>query len=457
MDNVMPKLILKLLIGIYFFVGTIYADIVFPGAAWETASPSSQNIDKALLEEAMTYLKDVVCNNQGTSQTVVICNGYMIWKGNNIDSKHEVWSCTKSFSSTCLGLLIDDGKCSLDTRIKTVVPQSSPNYQKFQDKCPDLTFRHITTLTSGYKATDNNAPFVPTDRKFEHGKILDYNDHSMNLFSYLNSHVAGESQYVLFKRRIADPIGMKNWSWGTFGKVDGIIVTGGSGTLGKAVQITAREMARFGWLLANFGKWDGTQLLGEAWVKEALVSHADTVALSPFGTSNLNNGLVGAYGYNFWTNGMRYGGELRWPDATHYTAALQGYNNNYCVVIPEWKMVVVRLGTDGKKDHDLWKGFFTRLKKAVGTTEIVLPDNTEKYSSMDFKIVRGNSGIPMLQFKNINKNTDIKMFNLSGRLIKKMTLKKGSNEILLKGINCGIYMIHFQADGVSITRKLMLK
>ncbi len=427
MNTKLPKLLLIPIVCISVFVETICADIVFPGATWETATPQSQDVDEALLEEAMTYLKDVVCNNQGTSQSVVICNGYMIWKGNSIDSKHEIWSCTKSFSSTCLGLLIDDGKCSLDTRIKTVVPQSSANYQKFQTHCPDLTFRHITTLTSGYNATDNNAPFEPKERKFEHGKFVNYNDHSMNLFSYLNSHVAGESQQALFKRRIADPIGMKNWSWGTFGKVDGITVNGGSGTLGKAVQITAREIARFGWLLANFGKWDGTQLLGEAWVKGALVSHTDTVAQSPYGKSRLDSSLVGAYGYNFWTNGMRYGGELRWPDATHYTAALQGYNNNYCFVIPEWNMVVVRLGTDGKKDHNLWKGFFTRLKKAVGTTAIALPDYAKKGSCYP------KNGISAQVLYNAGFSNSVRMFDLRGRFIS--ILNTGSD------LNAGVFII----------------
>ena len=44
-------------------------------------------------------------------------------KGTNIDHVHGVWSCTKSFTSTVLGLLIDDGKCSLDTRARTSCPR----------------------------------------------------------------------------------------------------------------------------------------------------------------------------------------------------------------------------------------------------------------------------------------------------------------------------------------------
>jgi CubicO group peptidase (beta-lactamase class C family) len=69
----------------------------------------------------------------------------MIWKGDNIDHVHGVWSCTKSFTSTVLGLLIEDGKCSLDTRAASVVPALRPHYS-------DVTLRHFATMTSGYRA-----------------------------------------------------------------------------------------------------------------------------------------------------------------------------------------------------------------------------------------------------------------------------------------------------------------
>ena len=47
----------------------------------------------------------------------------MIWKGDNIDKRHGVWSATKSFTSTVLGLLIADGKCTLDTHVADVLPE----------------------------------------------------------------------------------------------------------------------------------------------------------------------------------------------------------------------------------------------------------------------------------------------------------------------------------------------
>jgi hypothetical protein len=55
---------------------------------------------------------------------------------------------------------------------------------------------------------------------------------------------------------------------------------------------------------------------------------------------------IGVYGYNWWVNGIRSNDSRLWPDAPPSTYAASGYNNNKMIIIPEWDMVVVRLGLD---------------------------------------------------------------------------------------------------------------
>jgi CubicO group peptidase (beta-lactamase class C family) len=55
------------------------------------------------------------------SELIIIRNGYLIWEGDNFDIVHGVWSLTKTFTSTVLGLLIDDGKSALDTFTKDII------------------------------------------------------------------------------------------------------------------------------------------------------------------------------------------------------------------------------------------------------------------------------------------------------------------------------------------------
>ena len=118
------------------------AQNAFPGADWQQATPQSQGVDPVKLQEATTYLEGF---GNADQSIVVIRNGYLISKSSNIDNFHQVWSCTKSFTSTVLGLLIDDGRCTLDTPAKDHLAVLASNY-------PDVRLRHFATMTSGYQA-----------------------------------------------------------------------------------------------------------------------------------------------------------------------------------------------------------------------------------------------------------------------------------------------------------------
>ncbi|MBI2479921.1 MAG: hypothetical protein HYV60_15205, partial [Planctomycetia bacterium] len=120
---------------------------------------------------------------------------------------------------------------------------------------------------------------------------------------------AGEPLEALFKRRIADPIGInpKAWDWGDFATVDGVVVNGGSGNSGKHITISAREMARLGHLFLNKGNWNGKQLISAAWIDAA--TSVQVPAETPLGHPESNIDGRGVYGFNWWTNGAQPGGE----------------------------------------------------------------------------------------------------------------------------------------------------
>ena len=80
-----------------------------------------RELTRAVLDQALKYLESA-CGDQEISQVVVICHGYLIWAGADIDNVHNIWSCSKSFTSTVLGLLIDDGLCTLDDKAVKYLP-----------------------------------------------------------------------------------------------------------------------------------------------------------------------------------------------------------------------------------------------------------------------------------------------------------------------------------------------
>ena len=344
---------------------------VFPAKDWQESSPESQGLDSAQLNAAADYLREN-SGSDGVNQLAIIRNGHMVWKGAEIDKVHGVWSATKSFTSTVLGLLIDDGKATLDTLAKDHVPAMAAAY-------PDVTLRHFTTMSSGYRAMKDepsgsyrhgpsSTPFDPCGTPlFAPGTQYAYWDSAMNQFGHVLTRIAGEPMKDLFKRRIADPIGMdpNGWNWGDFGRIDGIAVNGGSGNSNKHIFISARQIARLGYLFLNRGNWNGRQLISAAWVDQA--TKPQVPASKPVWRDSGADGR-GTYGFNWWMNGTKADGTRKWPGAPAGTYAASGYNNNDMFVIPEWNMVIVCLGLDEgqhKITDEVYSSFIEQVGKAI--------------------------------------------------------------------------------------------
>ena len=353
-------------------VGSVGASrpAVVPGRQWEEAAPQSQGIDGVRLEAAVGRLAKR-CGRDGVRQLVIVRGGRLVWKGDDVDNVHGIWSVTKSFTSTCLGLLIDDGKCTLDTPASKFLPALAERF-------PGVTLRHFATMTSGYRARNDeprggylhgpsDTPFEPGEPLFPPGRKYAYWDSAMNEFANVLTRIAGEPLKDLFRRRVADPIGMdaSKWDWGDFGKTDGLDVNGGSGNHDKHVRICARELARLGFLFLNRGRWDGRQVVSEGWVAEA--TRPRVAADLPWAQPESRIDGRGVYGFNWWANGTKPDGKRLWPSAPPGTFAARGYNNNQCFVVPEWDMVVVRLGTDGNVEDEVWDQFFGLLGAAITT------------------------------------------------------------------------------------------
>jgi CubicO group peptidase (beta-lactamase class C family) len=346
--------------------------MVFPEEHWQEAKPEAQGVDSTKLEAAVSYLKKN-SGSDGVKELVIIRNGVMIWKGTDIDKMHGVWSLTKSFTSTVLGLLIDDNKATLDTLAKDYLPSMAKVY-------PDITLRHFTTMTSGYYAIGDETrggykhgpsrtPFKPAPTPlFEPpGSRYAYWDSAMNQFANVLTRIADEPIEELFKKRIADQISMdrSKWDWGDFGMINGIVVNGGSGNSNKHIFISARELARFGHLFLNRGKWKNKQLISESWIDMATKVHVpSSMPLEPLSGADGR----GVYGFNWWVNGIKPNGKRNWPGAPYGTYAASGYNNNDMFVIPEWKMVIVRLGLDqseSKITNTIYNTFLEKVGQAI--------------------------------------------------------------------------------------------
>jgi len=337
-------------------------DMIFPGADWETADPASQGVDEAVMLEALDFLKSKSFDD-GNEEVMIIRNGRLIYAGDSIDKKHNIWSCSKSFTSTALGLMIEDGLIGLDDRVSQYEPLMLENYK-------DVTFRHFTTMTSGYNAVGDSrwnesskdwswTPYAPGEPIFKPGTEYAYWDEAMMMKGRILTKILGQTIQSYLIEKLTSKIGFGDWYWYNEGELEGIPINNGC----TNVIINAKQLARFGHLYLNQGNWNGTQILPADWVAKATavqvpesIPVADTDRKSTTGS--------GAYGFNWWING----GLSAMPDAPPKTYYASGLNHNVCFVIPEWNMVIVRMGVDGNPPdgkYVVWNKFLGMLSKGI--------------------------------------------------------------------------------------------
>src|SRR5687768_3545526 len=209
-------------------------------------------------------------------------------------------------------------------------------------------------------------PSAPADMPlFEPGARFRYWDDAMTQFGHVLTRAAGKPLDELFKERIADRIGMTDWKWGTVQSSNGPVLDWAGG-----VHTSAIELARFGHLFLNGGRWNGEQLISSHWVEQATAVQVPSSI--PNDKLPRSRG-AGVYGYNWWVNGVKPDGMRLWPKAPERTYFALGLNTNVCIVIPEWDMVIARtngrtaqnrVGTPPNVDA-IWNTFFGKLGEAM--------------------------------------------------------------------------------------------
>lgn len=336
--------------------------MTFPGADWELASAESQDVDESIMLEALDFLKNKSFDD-GNEEVMIIRNGRLIYAGDSIDKKHNIWSCSKSFTSTALGLMVHEGMVKLDDPVCQYEPLLEQEYSK-------VTFRHLATMTSGYNAVGDSrwnegskdwswTPYEPGDPIFEPGMQYAYWDEAMMMKGRILTKILGQSIHSYLSERLTSKIQFDEWEWYTEGEINGIPVNNGC----TNVIINAKQLARFGHLYLNNGLWGNERIIPEPWVEIATtIQVPEDIPVAD--TDRKNAKGSGAYGFNWWVNG----GLSAMPDAPPKTYYASGLNHNVCFVIPEWNMVIVRMGVDGNPPdgkHVLWNDFLKILGKGV--------------------------------------------------------------------------------------------
>lgn len=271
------------------------------------------------LDREVTYLHSLIVIRHGH----VVAEGY--WRPYDARTPHMLFSLSKSFTASAIGMLVEQGKLSVDDRVLDFFPDEAPS--EASPRLRAMRVRHLLTMTSGHGA-DPTRPirqsnvdwvrgFFAAPLLYEPGEHFVYNSGATYVCSAIAQKLTGQRLLDFLGPRLFEPLGFAQPTWERSPQ--------GIDTGGWGLRATTAEIARFGQLYLQKGAWQGRQLIPEAWVDEA------TSARVPNATAG--NPSVGrpeweqGYGYQFWR-------------CRHGAYRGDGAHGQFCLVLPEQDAVV---------------------------------------------------------------------------------------------------------------------
>lgn len=284
---------------------------------------------------------------QNTKAVVVLYRDTLVTEryasGFTPDTRLPGWSMAKSVTSALIGILVHQGKLSVED------PAPVATWQDTNDERGTITIDDLLRMRSGlawnesyftvsdvtrmlFMSEDMAEVSIRQPLAYPPGSEWYYSSGTTNILSNIIRQTTGENYLEFPYQALFNPLGIGSAVWET--DLSGTAV--GSSYL----FATARDWAKFGLLYLNDGVWKGQRILPEGWVKYS----ARPVAQSP----------QRKYGAHFWLNAGEAGNPQNrlFPDVPADMFFAEGFDGQNVFVIPSRDLVVVRLGVTTKGNFD---------------------------------------------------------------------------------------------------------
>jgi len=196
----------------------------------------------------------------------VIAEGW--WNPYQTDLKHTMYSVSKSFTATAVGLAISEGKLSINDKVVSFFPNDLPD--TVSPYLAQLTVKDLLSMSVGQDpdpthavyTTDNWVKaFLSTPIINKPGTKFLYNSAGTYMLSAIVQKATGQKIIDYLTPRLFEPLGIEGMDWEVSPQN---INTGGWG-----LRIRTEDMAKFGQLFLQKGYWNGKQILSKQWIEEA--------------------------------------------------------------------------------------------------------------------------------------------------------------------------------------------
>lgn len=330
----------------------------WPTEGWRTSTPEEQGLDSEQLAEMIDYLQKR--NSLNIHSLLIIRNGYIVTDAYFYpfaqDSLHDLASATKSFTSSLIGIAIDQGYIeSVEQPILDFFPERTVANLDADKEA--MTLEDLLTMRSGFACYNGGETQIMASPDWvqntldlpmaaEPGTRYVYCSPNSHLLSAIIQETTEVSALEFAQEHLFGPLGVSEVIWPSDPQGNNM----GWGDM----KLAPHDMAKLGYLFLNEGLWDGHQVVSAAWVKAA--------------TSGVS------YGYQWWLK----------PSGFYFATGVGGQE---IWVLPDRDMVVVMTGASGGGGAGAWgDGLMNSHIIPLAESAAPLPPNPDGVAALESKI-----------------------------------------------------------------------
>jgi CubicO group peptidase (beta-lactamase class C family) len=289
----------------------------------EAEGVSSSAIDRFLTaaQKSINELHSFMLLRHGN----VVAEGW--WSPYKPEYPHMLFSLSKSFTSTAIGLAVNEGRLTVDDLVLPFFPDEAP--AEVSENLAAMRVRDLLSMSTGHaedpamvmrQGENWLRTFLAQPVAHAPGTHFVYNSSATYTLSAIIQTLTGQTLLDYLQPRLLQPLGTQGATWEMSPQ--------GINTGGWGLNVNTEAIACFGQMYLQKGMWHGQQLMPEAWVTEATTRQISN-------GSNPESDWEQGYGYQFWR-------------CRHGAYRGDGAFGQFCVVMPEQEAVLAI--TAGVKD-----------------------------------------------------------------------------------------------------------
>ena len=312
--------------------------------------PSSRHLPRAaaapaLAEAVAGYVAAVDSIEEDIFSLMVLQDGKVraehYFDAHTPDDRYPMHSVSKTFTSMAVGMAVEEGLFSIDDKVVSFFPDKLPAGPSAW--LQQMTVRDLLTMSCGHEwdptgriRNDKSVPagqndwiarFLDEPLAFEPGTYFCYNSLCTYLLSAIVQQKSGEKLLDFLRPRLFEPLDIDAPEWD---ESPAGITCGGWG-----LHLKTEDMAKFGQLLLDGGRWKGRKLIPAHWITEASSRQVDCrpagtdpESVKERGLTVENSDWLQGYGYQIWR-------------CRHNAYRAAGMNGQFIVVLPDKNAVMV--------------------------------------------------------------------------------------------------------------------